>query len=255
MHDETEAFIRRTILAAGRMVEMTTHSQRTASLDMAVEQFLAAEIGREYPEHQILSEESHRSALGLERPTWILDPIDGSLNLYRGAHPYGVCMSLITEGQARFGAIYEPYLDQLYFASRGEGATRNGRPLAVSSTGDIANSVVAISSLRTFHRGQNGGTAYRALTDAFTVRISGSTAIDMCYVASGALDARVMADTRIWDYSAAALLIQESGGQVTDWCGAPPTPDSSRLIASNGRIHGRLIDILEAESSAESDHD
>jgi myo-inositol-1(or 4)-monophosphatase len=105
--------------------------------------------------------------------------------------------------------------------------------------------VVAVSRYTSFAR-HGGGALFADLLQAMDVRISSSTALDMCHVAAGAIEGRIMANTRAWDNSAATLLVREAGGMVTDWAGGPAVRSSTKLVASNGACHDAILEHLHA---------
>jgi myo-inositol-1(or 4)-monophosphatase len=154
-------------------------------------------------------------------------------------------VSLTCDDDILLGAVFEPYSDRLFFAAKGEGATMNGRPIHVSGRSELQDAVVALSRHTSFLRqGEAAGRAFHDLLDAVEVRITSSTALDMCCVANGSIEGRVMANTRVWDNSAATLLVREAGGMVTDWDGGAALPSSRKLVASNGLCHQAILALL-----------
>ena len=211
--------------------------------DVAVNDFIIAAIRRAYPEDGIVSEEGRGSERPLREWTWIIDPIDGSTNFYRGLLSYTISVSVLHREDVVLGAVYEPYTDRMYFATRSGGAALNGRPIRVSPVADLRDSVLAISGYGTFRQAE-AQDLFHQIVERVNVRISSSTALDLCYVAGGALEGRILARTHLWDYSAAGLIVEEAGGTVTDWAGDRVTQTTSQVLATNGRCHETLLALL-----------
>lgn len=253
-----DEFLRETIISAGvllRSLGPDAHSNaETREADQQMSHFILETISERYPQHHHVSEEARGREIEASALTWIIDPIDGSDNFYRGIPCYSISISLVRGNDILLGAVYESYLDRLFFASRGGGATVNGKSLRVSTIADTRRAVVAISKASSFARTAEGPSAFCRIAGAVEIRISSSTALDMCHVASGALEGRVLADTRVWDNSAAALIVREAGGVVTDWDGNAPSLTSRRLLASNGFCHDALLSLLRS-SAVPPSHD
>jgi myo-inositol-1(or 4)-monophosphatase len=151
----------------------------------------------------------------------------------------------VSDGEIQLGTVYEPYVDRLFFGKKGNGATLNGLPIQVSTISDTKKAIVAISRYKTFtHNDICNQQIFQHLMTKLDTRISASTALDMCNVASGVIEGRIMANTRMWDNSAATLLIQEAGGIVTCWDGGSTKLSSDKLVASNGLCHDAIIKLL-----------
>lgn len=215
-------------------------------MDRASEDLIISAIAAEFPSHAILAEES--GAIGAAEYTWLIDPLDGTNN-YAHGYPY-FCVSLgLWQGQAPLlGVIYNPLLDELFSAEAGGGAQRNGQPIHVSDAATLGAALISTgfpyeyagmpdNNLREFDRIQ---------ARCQGVRRGGAAALDLAYVAMGRLDAHWELHLKPWDTGAAALLVLEAGGRLSDWRGQPWHPWSERLVASNGLIHDELIAALSA---------
>jgi myo-inositol-1(or 4)-monophosphatase len=253
---EFEMFLKQTIIEAGAVLQSLASPRRksgdptTREADLVLNDFLVAAISRRYPRHRYISEEDHTHPYKPSSFTWIIDPIDGTSNFYRGILAYTISMSLVHEDEILVGSVYEPYANRLFFASLGEGATMNDREIHVSNVSDLDRAILNVSKWSSFLKGgANGGTIFQKLVQRAEVRITSSTALDMCYVASGAIEARIMADTAVWDNSAATLIVQEAGGKVTDWRGMSQPFASPTLLASNGYCHGAILALLSESNS------
>jgi myo-inositol-1(or 4)-monophosphatase len=227
-----------------RTVELKSAFDLVTDIDRASEDLIVSAIAAAYPHHAILAEES--GAIGEAEYTWLIDPIDGTNN-YAHGYPY-FCVSLgLWRGQTPLlGVIYNPMLDELFTTQAGGGAYCNGRPIHVSDTATLGAALISTgfpynygttpeNNLREFDRIQ---------ARCRGVRRGGAAALDMAYVSMGRLDAHWEMGLNPWDTGAAALLVLESGGRLSDWRGAPWHSGADRLAASNGLIHDELIQAL-----------
>ncbi len=213
-------------------------------VDEASEAAVAGIIRARFPHHRILAEEG--SAGGDDpRFRWIVDPLDGTTNYAHGFPFFCVSIGLEVDGELALGVIYDPLLDELFVAERGQGATINERPLAVSATSRVADSLLATGF--PYDRSQLGPALRQfALFSerARAVRRVGSAALELAYVAAGRLDGYWERIINPWDIAAGLLILQEAGGMATTLDGGPITPDSGQVLSSNGRIHAEMVALL-----------
>mgnify|MGYP005847537921 CR=1 FL=1 len=206
--------------------------------DRAAEACILEMVTREYPEHNLLTEESSPTERGSEY-TWVIDPLDGTSNYAFGFPAFAVSVALVRDGAPIVGAIYEPLRDELWLAERGQGATLNGKTLSIvardgESKDDLSRAVVG------FDMGYQAASRERALQvalamvgDVQSYRLIGSAVLGIAYVASGRLDLYCHYWLYAWDLAAAWLVAEEAGARVMDWQG------SSISLASRGLICGR----------------
>jgi myo-inositol-1(or 4)-monophosphatase len=214
-------------------------------VDLASEQLIRDQIATHYPRHQVLAEEGGLAESSSEY-RWIVDPLDGTTNF---AHAYPVfCVSIALEyqGETVLGVVYDPMRDEIFTAERGGGAALNNRPIRVSSIDDLMQSLLST------------GFPYDIKTSTFTnldhwanfamnaqaLRRDGAAALDLCYVACGRFDGFWELNLSPWDTAAGALIITEAGGRVTDFEGDKFSNYEPQVLASNGLIHDRMIEIL-----------
>jgi myo-inositol-1(or 4)-monophosphatase len=171
----------------------------------------------------------------------VIDPLDGTDEFSRGAPSCCVAVAYARGGLARAAAVYDPFRDELFAAARGAGATLNGRPIHVSTVADPAQAVIAFSSPdrrrsdASFHRSCE---VLDALVQATRqVRMYGSTALEMCWIACGRLEGKVSLHGRIWDLMASALILEEAGGVCRDLAGQPLGLATIGGIAANGALY------------------
>jgi myo-inositol-1(or 4)-monophosphatase len=226
-------------------------SSIVTAVDVAAQSEVVAVIGRHFPDHAVLAEEGD----GIDRPesdhTWLVDPLDGTSNYAHGI-PFACTSVAVRDLQGPVaGAVYEPFRDELFTATRGGGAWLGSERLAVSATADIAHALVAtgLQSDVAEHIAAFGRRVVALSTHCRGVRCIGSPALCLAYVAAGRLDAFLERDaTYAWDLGAGALMVAEAGGLVEDLDGGPPNfgPGLANVLATNGRLHAALGAIVRA---------
>jgi myo-inositol-1(or 4)-monophosphatase len=196
-----------------------------------------------------LTEESGAHA-GDADNCWIIDPLDGTVNYAHRLPIYSVSIAFQHNGQLQLGVVYDPTLDECFSAERGKGAFLNCKKIAVSQTPELIQSLLVTGfpydrESPTYKRGQRLFAHMTTITQG--VRRLGSAALDLCYVGCGRMDAYFELSIHAWDIAAAALIVQEAGGVVTDINGNPEfmTPPYA-LIGANPLVY----DALQAEIKA-----
>ena len=186
--------------------------------DIAVDQYICSNIHTRYPSHCILSEESSPTldlaSVSESTPVWVIDPIDGTVNFAHGHHHVAVSIGLYVGNERILGVVHAPFLEECYWAIKGEGAYCNGKSLLVSGAKEPRNALVATgfpyqkdALLPILER------VSRILHHCQDVRRNGSAALDLCWVASGRLDA-YFESVKPWDMAAGTLIAEEAGALV-----------------------------------------
>jgi len=211
-------------------------------VDRASEALLVGAIREHFPDHAILAEEGHAHS-GSAPYTWMVDPLDGTVNYAHGFPVFCVTLAVAHDGRPFLGVTYDPLRDELFVAERGAGAMLNGRLLRVSSTRRLQDSLLAtgFSYARAVVQDNNLAEFNRLMPRTRGVRRAGAAALDLAYVAAGRLDGYWEMYLSPWDWAAGALLVEEAGGIVTGFDGEPWQPGQDRLVASNGQIHTELL--------------
>ncbi len=214
-------------------------------VDVASEKLVAERILSAFPSHTILGEEGGRLGGDDVRFRWLVDPLDGTTNYTHGFPLFCVSIGFEMDGQLCFGAVYAPYVDELFVAQAGRGATLNGNPISVSGVDHLRQAMVATGF--PYDRGE----LPRALRsfEAFSfksqaVRRLGSAALDLCYVACGRLDAYWEHNVKPWDLAAGALILREAGGQLSATDGSAFSVDGGQVLSSNARLHQAMVEVL-----------
>lgn len=213
--------------------------------DHAAEKAIIAVIKSAYPEHHILSEEAGDLAMDSEYK-WIIDPIDGTVNFAHGIPLNCVSIGIEKDGEIVMAAVYNPHLDEFYFAEKGKGATLNDQPIHVSTQDKAINACLVTGFPYTYINTANGPLEIfeRFVRKGVPVRRLGSAAIDLCWVAAGRFDGFYEHKLEAWDSAAGYLIVEEAGGKVTDHAGNKFSVYQHKLLATNGHIHDEMVDII-----------
>ena len=222
--------------------------------DRASEALIKERLQRTFPGHGVYGEEGTREDLGAEY-RWYVDPLDGTTNFAHTFPHFCVVLGcerraqgLAAEGDGEMvaGVIFDPLREELFSAAVGEGATLNGRRIAVSSTGLMQESLTATGfPSHKRHRSPNVHFYQEVTLRSHGVRRAGSAALDLAYVACGRLDGFWEFNLNPWDTSAGVLLVREAGGTVTHFDGGAFTLDSRETLATNGRIAGEMVELFQ----------
>jgi myo-inositol-1(or 4)-monophosphatase len=200
-------------------------------------------LHRRFPAIGFLGEEGGAVAKGPDG-RWIVDPLDGTIAFVAGLPTFGVSIALERRGRLEVGVMLFPRLRELFVAERGRGAWLNGRRIRVSRTTEMARCVVSLWHEAALWRDRRmRERVARIGADVRSVAMVGAC-FSLAYVAAGRLDAYWERQAHPWDVAAGALLVREAGGRVTGGAGQPFDVDEPTIIASNGRIHRRMVAYL-----------
>jgi myo-inositol-1(or 4)-monophosphatase len=221
-------------------------------VDVAIEQEFRARIAERFPDHVVLGEEMGGSADVPEGPCWVFDPIDGTTNFAHGLPIFCSSLALEINGVAQVSAVYDPTRRELFTAERGGGAFLNGQPMHVSTPDTLLDAILVTGFPYDVHSrvAEIVGLFAEFVGRARAVRRLGSAAIDLSYVAAGRLDGFWERDLNPWDIAGGALLVQEAGGTITNFRGAAFASRGRDVVASNGRIHRAMLDVIAAHAAS-----
>jgi len=202
-------------------------------------------VAQAFPDDAFLGEESGPSG-EVRNGRWIVDPLDGTTNFAHGYRCFCVSIAYERDGAVEVACVFDPMADELFCAERGKGATCNDAPIGVSACDDLAAAMLVTGFPA--HRVDKPLSNLYPLADFLTItraiRRDGSAALDLCYVACGRYDGFWEPGLHAWDIAAGTLIVTEAGGAVSDYRGAPASLDGGRLLASNGRIHASMVDVV-----------
>ena len=213
-------------------------------VDERAERVAVETIRSRFPGHRVFAEEGTIGGDD-ERSRWIVDPLDGTTNFAHGLPFFSVSIAYEQAGEICFGAIYDPLRNEMFLARKGRGATLNGRRLAVSTNAVLLDALTATGFPYDRSRLAPALRYFAALSrDSRAVRRLGSAALDCAYVAAGRFDAYWESVVNPWDVAAGWLVVGEAGGRVTDLAGAPFSLERGEILATNGALHGAMIEAL-----------
>jgi myo-inositol-1(or 4)-monophosphatase len=236
--------------SAGLEIEMKARHDFVSSADREAESTILGILGREFPDHRILAEESGRGG-GESQYEWIIDPLDGTTNFLEGLPQYGVSIACREREETVVAAIYDPERDDMFSAVRGGGAWFNGEPMKVSDRTGLEGAFLA-----TGYPFKARG-ALDVYLDVFrevflrarAIRRCGSAALDLAYTAVGTFDGFFEFRLSAWDIAAGALLIEEAGGSVSDLDGGPIYLESGNVLAGAPGVWRELRDAVALHAS------
>ena len=210
--------------------------------DRASEKLIVERLRARWPEHGIVAEEGTRTDAGADY-RWYVDPLDGTTNFAHGYPVFCISIALARKDERlEAGVLYDPTRDEMFAAERGQGATLNGKPIHVSRTKTLAESLLGTGfPSHKRHKNPNVHFYQQITLRSHGVRRAGSAALDLANVACGRYDGFWEFNLNPWDTAAGALLVQEAGGRVTRFDGSPFRLDSREVLASDGLIHDELI--------------
>jgi len=211
-------------------------------VDRKIETEFRKFINKKFPDHKVIGEEFGTPTLLKNDLVWIIDPIDGTTNYIQGLPMACISIGLWDNKGPLVGVVYNPILNELYTAQRGKGAFLNGRRLRVSK----------INKFRLAYGGFGWGRDIAIAIKSFPLVISntkkirtlGSSTLEICLIARGVYDFLIQKRINIWDYAAAVLVLTEAGGHATDTRGLPINIGSKSILATNGKIHKEILQVI-----------
>lgn len=252
------------VSASGRNTNIDTKASfadLVTETDKAVEAFLFGEIGKKFPSHKTIGEESasdgSAKCVWTDAPTWIIDPIDGTMNFVHTFPFTCVSIGVTVNKKVVLGIVYSPFLDKLYTARIGCGAFCNGRPIKVRPCATFKEALL-IAELGGSREEEWKKAVFKNLQSvawiSHSVRSLGSAALNTCYIAEGFADAYYEFGLHCWDMAGCSIILTEAGGVVMDTKGGPIDIMSRRFIASGtGSIAKQLSDTLPVHLELERD--
>lgn len=226
-------------------VEMKGHSDFVTEIDRQAESVIIDTLLSAYPHHSILAEESGKKT-GKEPFQWIIDPLDGTTNYLHGHPQFAVSIALKHRNYLEQAVVYNPLTEELFTASRGQGALLNNKRIRVSN---IPHLQTALLGTGFPFRETNWLNTYVEIFRDLMLKTSGmrrcgSAALDLAYVAAGRLEGFWEFGLKPWDIAAGTLLVLEAGGLVTDMQGNNEFLDKGDVIAGNLKIHKQLLEVI-----------
>jgi myo-inositol-1(or 4)-monophosphatase len=229
-------------------IEQKGHNDYVSDADIAAERAVIDTIRRHYPDDAILAEES--GADGSSDTLWIIDPLDGTTNYLHGFPVFAVSIGVQHKGRMEHGVVYDPLRQELFTASRGNGAHLDGRRIRVSGQRQLERSLIGTGF--PYRQVDMEITPYlnmlgKTIRSTSGVRRAGAAALDLCYVAAGRLDAFFETGLAPWDLAAGGLIIREAGGIVSGLDGSENYLDSGHILTGTPKIYAALAKLCATE--------
>ncbi len=223
-------------------VEKKAQNDFVSKVDREAETLVVRLLQRAYPDHAFVGEEGGKQGVESDYE-WIIDPLDGTTNFLYGIPQYSVSIALKHKGRLMVGVVYDPLRDETFAASRGDGATLNGRRIRVSERTNLQNALLGTGI--PFRTNQNLDLYLQSmkvlLPETAGVRRMGSAALDLAYVASGRFDGFWEFGLHEWDIAAGVLLIQEAGGLISDMRGNNTHLQTGDVLAANPKVFKEML--------------
>ncbi len=228
-------------------VSYKSRTDLVTNIDKESEEFLFNRIRSEYPDHSIVAEEGSRK----DSPgdyLWYVDPLDATNNFAHGIPFFCISLGVFSKPEDRViaGLVYDPFHNEMFKGIRGKGAFLNDEAIHVSSTGDIGISIIATGF--PYNKSDVKKNNLREF-NAFAPRVQGirrlgSAALDLSYLACGRIDGYWEPELKPWDMAGGSVIVEEAGGIVTNYNNKRFDPEFPQILASNGMIHGEMLEIL-----------
>ena len=230
-------------------VERKGVSDYVSEVDRMAEKAIVETLLEAYPDHAILAEEG--GAQGQSDYLWIIDPLDGTTNFLHGFPQFAVSIGLQIKGVLNLAVIYDPTRNELFTATRGNGAHLNDRRLRVSKQTRLQESLIGTGfPYRDFTYLDDYLKMFRELLPKTAgLRRPGCASLDLAYVAAGRYDGFWEAGLKPWDIAAGVLLIQEAGGLVTDFDGGENYMATGNVVGGNPKVFSQLLQVIQPHMS------
>ncbi len=222
------------------------HHNVVTDADIESEKSIVRTIRSEFPDHNFICEEGTYTKT--DSPyTWIIDPLDGTVNFSRNIPHFCVSLALAYEETLIVGVVYDPVRKEMFSAVKGGGAFLGDRPVHVTETSDLKQALLYTGFY--YDRGMEMKNTLRQIERFFLkgilgFRRTGTAALDLCYVACGRGEGVWEHKLSAWDTAASIVILREAGGRITDLTGTDLGVEDSPIVASNGHLHQTMIDVI-----------
>jgi myo-inositol-1(or 4)-monophosphatase len=238
---------------AALTLELKNGNELVTNADLAADSLICERISQQFPEHHILSEESSPdigNIQDLSTPVWIIDPIDGTVNFAHGHSHSAVSIAYVENGQIEVGVVFNPFSDEMFSARRGGGAFLNDEPITVARETELSRAIVATgfpyekSNIEPIIK-----RVHAVLANCADIRRLGSAALDICFLATGRMDA-YYESLSLWDFAAAQLIAREAGAETGHFSAVPAGIDpqfyEQDILMANPVLFPKLLAVLQA---------
>ena len=217
-------------------------------VDIASEKEILYQLGKAYPEHRFLCEESGLSGNEDSDYTWVIDPLDGTSNFLRGIPHYAISIACLHRGKVEHAVVYDPVRREEFIASRGRGAQLNGHRIRVGDRHELIECLFGTGVPFLGHCEEHLDWYTQSLaaitSRSMGVRRAGAASLDLAYIAAGRLDGFWEMGLNEWDIAAGALLVREAGGLITDLSGGEGWYDSGNVVCANSKLMRQMLPLV-----------
>ena len=223
----------------------STHIDLVTIADTESESFILNQVNAAYPLHHIIAEESAIVENNSDY-RWVIDPLDGTTNFIHNLPIFAVSIGLQYKDETIVAVVYNPAADKCFWAEKNGKAYLNGNPIHTTSTNALSDSLL-VTGFPYSHdeRWEKGFDLFKLIYGKTQgVRRLGAAALDFCFVAMGRFDGFWEFGLQPWDVCAGALILEETGGKVSDWDDSPMPFSGNRVLATNGHIHDEMMTTL-----------
>ena len=226
-------------------VDSSYHHDIKLRMDVETQLLIEGRIRKQFPDHGFLGEEGENQDEGKEF-VWVIDPIDGTMNYYRGFPYWCTSIAVTYRGSSVAGTVFSPILNECYSASIDEEATLNGQPIVVSDVSDLEACILVTSGLFRVVKSEERTSGFlNALGTLRKVRVLGAAALDLCQVAAGVADAMYESELKVWDIAAAGLIARKAGATVAQF--GERHGSSLNLMASTPSLFEQVRHVLDIQ--------
>ncbi len=227
-------------------VDQKGRNDFVSDVDRAAEAEIIGVLKKAYPDHSILAEESGLIGSADAEYQWIVDPLDGTTNFLHGYPYFSVSIALMHKNRIDQGIVYNPVSQELFTATRGDGAWLNSKRIRVSKTNHLHKALLGTGF--PYRPGQDLDFYQRTLRHytekSLGIRRAGSAALDLAAVAAGRLDGVWLVGLNSWDIAAGALIVREAGGLLNDFAGGDTWMDGGEVLAGTPKVHHEMLQVM-----------
>lgn len=229
-----------------KLIDYKGRINLVTNVDIEAEKVVIEIIRNYYPKHNILTEETEHKQNPDQEYCWVIDPLDGTTNYVHGFPFVCVSIALQKNGKSVVGVVYNPILNELFFAEKGKRCVRNDEEIHVSDNPDFSKSLLATGFPYDMLNDARNNIQYfsKLIKQCRGIRRPGAAALDICYVACGIFDGYWELELYPWDTAAGIVILEQAGGQVSKFDGSEFSIFDKEIVATNGKIHEEMLEIL-----------
>lgn len=226
-------------------INLKQRNDYVTNIDIEVESLIKNRINESFPNHSIIAEET-----GIKKKdsdySWYIDPIGATSNFIHGLPHFACSLALRKENKLLFSVVLDPFYDELFYAEQGKGAYLNDQRISVSETNKLSSSILFLGIHNRGNIDLEKGFNYfeNVFGKISEYRRIGSTALQLCWVACGRADGHLNNHNDIFAVAAGKLILEEAGGKLTDFEGRKWSEKSESVLATNGKLHNNLVNLL-----------